>query len=75
MPGNAIAQSYSVTVEKIAALAGPEAPVDMKGPDICGTDIGTIAEFKRRMVFAFGDTLASMPAIARAADPTGARTS
>lgn len=56
MPIPAMAQPYSVAVEKIAALTGPEAPVDMKGPDICGTDIGTIAEHDGRMFFAFGDT-------------------
>jgi hypothetical protein len=56
MPGHALAQPFTVAVEKIAALTGPDAPVDMKGPDICGTDIGTIAEFDHRLVFAFGDT-------------------
>ncbi|MBJ3786048.1 DUF4185 domain-containing protein [Devosia sediminis] len=52
----AAAADYTVAVEKIAALTGPEATADMRGPDICGTDIGTIAELDGRMLFAFGDT-------------------
>lgn len=52
----AMAAPYTVTVEKIAPLTGPDAPSDMKTPDICGTDIGTMAELDGRIYFAFGDT-------------------
>lgn len=43
-------------VEEVAALTGPEAPSDMRTPDICGTDIGTVAEWNDRLYIAFGDT-------------------
>ncbi|MEX2540777.1 MAG: DUF4185 domain-containing protein [Trueperaceae bacterium] len=46
----------SVETEKVAALTGPEAPGEMRRPDICGTDIGTMAELGGRIYFAFGDT-------------------
>lgn len=50
------AAEYTATVERVKALTGPNAPVDMRVPDICGTDLGTIAEHEGRLVFAFGDT-------------------
>jgi hypothetical protein len=46
----------TVEVEKVAALTGPEAPSDMVRPDVCGTDIGTMAEMNGRIYIAFGDT-------------------
>lgn len=52
----ASAQPFSVAVEKVAALTGPNAPSDMVTPDVCGTDIGTMAELDGRIFFAFGDT-------------------
>lgn len=52
----AFAQRYSVQVERIGALTGPRAPVDMKDADICGTDLGTMAEIGGTIVIAFGDT-------------------
>jgi len=50
------AAEFTASVERIKALTGPNAPADMRGPDICGTDLGTIAEQAGRLVFAFGDT-------------------
>lgn len=52
----ALAQEYTATSTLVGALTGPEAPVDMKGPDICGTDLGTMAEVNGTIVIAFGDT-------------------
>ena len=52
----AAAQDFTVEVTRIGALTGPDAPVDMKAPDICGTDIGTMAEIGGRILMAFGDT-------------------
>jgi hypothetical protein len=52
----ALAQDYTATSTLIGALTGPKAPVDMKGPDICGTDLGTMAEVNGTIVIAFGDT-------------------
>ncbi len=65
----AVAQPFapkieSITVERVAALTGPDAPSDMQTPDVCGTDIGTMAELtsglsgelSRTVYFAFGDT-------------------
>ena len=49
-------QDFSAEVARIGALTGPDAPVDMKAPDICGTDIGTMAEIGGRILMAFGDT-------------------
>jgi hypothetical protein len=46
----------SAETTQVAALTGPEAPADMRSPDICGTDIGTMAELNGRIYFAFGDT-------------------
>lgn len=51
-----LAGEYSVEVERIGALTGPRAPVDMKAADICGTDLGTMAEIGGTIVMAFGDT-------------------
>jgi hypothetical protein len=45
-----------IHVEKVGALTGPEAPVVTKLLDICGTDLGTMAEIGHRIFFAFGDT-------------------
>lgn len=45
-----------IEVERVAALTGPEAPSDMATPDVCGTDIGTMAEMNGRIYIAFGDT-------------------
>jgi hypothetical protein len=56
LTGGALAQDYTATVERIGALTGPNAPADMKAPDICGTDIGTMAEIGGRILLAFGDT-------------------
>jgi hypothetical protein len=56
MSGSVTAESYTATVERIGALTGPEAPADMKTSDVCGTDIGTMAEIGGRILFAFGDT-------------------
>ncbi len=56
LAGSAAAQEFTATVEKIGTLTGPEAPVDMEEPDICGTDIGTMAEIGGRILLAFGDT-------------------
>jgi hypothetical protein len=52
----AVAAEYTARVEKIGALTGPTAPVDMRKPDICGTDLGMMAEINGRLIFAFGDT-------------------
>ena len=52
----ALGQDYTATSTLIGALTGPQAPVDMKGPDICGTDLGTMAEIDGNIVIAFGDT-------------------
>ena len=50
------AAEFTAKVEKVRALTGPEAPTDMKPADVCGTDLGTIAETPDRLYFAFGDT-------------------
>ena len=55
-PASAMAQPYDVSIDKVAALTGPNAAADMRTPDICGTDIGTMAELNGRIYFAFGDT-------------------
>src|SRR6185369_10824118 len=54
--GPGVAADYAATVTRIGALTGPQAPGDMRKADVCGTDIGTIAEIGGRLVFAFGDT-------------------
>lgn len=50
------AADYTATVTRIGALTGPDAPVDMKAPDVCGADLGTMAEIDGMVAFAFGDT-------------------
>jgi hypothetical protein len=50
------AAEYSVSTELVQALTGPEAPSEMRRYDICGTDIGTMAEIGDTIVLAFGDT-------------------
>ena len=52
----ALAQDYSVTSTLVKALTGPNAPAEMKGSDVCGTDLGTMAEVNGTIVLAFGDT-------------------
>lgn len=52
----ALAGEYSIEVERIGALTGPNAPGEMKAPYICGTDLGTMAEIDGTIVMAFGDT-------------------
>jgi hypothetical protein len=54
--GSAGAAGYTASVTRIGALTGPQAPGDMRRADVCGTDIGTIAEIGGRLAFAFGDT-------------------
>lgn len=54
--GSAAAADYTATVDRVGALTGPDAPVDMRTPDICGTDIGTMTEIDGRLLIAFGDT-------------------
>src|SRR5688500_4216659 len=56
LTGGALGQEFTAKIERIGALTGPDAPVDMKAPDICGTDIGTMAEIGGRILLAFGDT-------------------
>lgn len=51
-----LASEFRVSVEKVAPLTGPDAPTDMRTADVCGTDIGTMAELGDRIYFAFGDT-------------------
>ena len=51
-----LAQDYTVTSTLVKALTGPNAPGEMKVPDICGTDLGTMAEVNGTIVLAFGDT-------------------
>ena len=43
-------------VRPIAALTGPDATDSTQDVDICGTDIGTMAELNGKVYFAFGDT-------------------
>jgi hypothetical protein len=45
-----------VTVSMVGALTGPDAADSMREVDVCGTDIGTMAELDGRIYFAFGDT-------------------
>lgn len=49
-------QDFSVTTTLVGPLTGPEAPSEMRSYDICGTDIGTMAEVDGTIVIAFGDT-------------------
>lgn len=46
----------SVETVEVAPLTGPKAPGDMRTPDICGSDIGTMTELGGSIYFAFGDT-------------------
>jgi D-arabinan endo alpha-(1,5)-arabinofuranosidase len=46
----------SVSTTKICALTGPQALVDQKSVDVCGTDLGIMTELNGRIYFAFGDT-------------------
>lgn len=46
----------SITVTRVGALTGPEAPSSTRAVDVCGTDIGTMAELGDRVYFAFGDS-------------------
>jgi hypothetical protein len=52
----AFGQEFTVTSTMVKPLTGPEAPSEMKRFDICGTDIGTMAEVGGKIVMAFGDT-------------------
>src|SRR5688500_19375388 len=51
-----LASGYTVRSERLAPLTGPESPSEMKSFDLCGTDIGTMAEIDGIVVLAFGDT-------------------
>ncbi|HET9376956.1 MAG TPA: DUF4185 domain-containing protein [Chthoniobacterales bacterium] len=46
----------SVSTTRICALTGPQALVDQKSLDVCGTDLGIMTELNGRIYFAFGDT-------------------
>jgi hypothetical protein len=46
----------SVITTKLCALTGPQALVDQKSLDVCGTDLGIMTELNGRIYFAFGDT-------------------
>jgi hypothetical protein len=52
----ALAQEFTVTSTLVKPLTGPGAPTEMQKPDICGTDLGTMAEVGGTIVLAFGDT-------------------
>jgi hypothetical protein len=52
----AFGQEFTVTSTLVKPLSGPEAPSEMKRLDICGTDLGTMAEVGGTIVLAFGDT-------------------
>ena len=52
----ALAQEFTVTSTLVGALTGPDAPAEMEKYDICGTDLGTMAEVNGTIVMAFGDT-------------------
>jgi hypothetical protein len=45
-----------VSVRLVGALTGPDAAVSTQAVDVCGTDIGTMAELDGTIYFAFGDT-------------------
>lgn len=45
-----------LTVTRVGALTGPDAPSSTRGVDVCGTDIGTMAELGGKVYFAFGDS-------------------
>jgi Domain of unknown function (DUF4185) len=46
----------SIITSKVCALTGPQALVDQKSLDVCGTDLGIMTELNDRIYFAFGDT-------------------
>jgi hypothetical protein len=52
----AFGQEFTVTTTLVKPLTGPDSPSEMKSFDICGTDIGTMAEVDGTIVIAFGDT-------------------
>jgi Domain of unknown function (DUF4185) len=56
----AFGQEFTVTTTMVGPLTGPDAQPDMKARDICGTDLGTMAELDGRIVLAFGDTFGWM---------------
>ncbi len=45
-----------VSVRKVVALTGPEAPDSTKDVDLCSTDIGTMTELGGKIFYAFGDS-------------------
>jgi len=49
-------QEFTVTTSLVRPLTGPEASPDIQKLDICGTDLGTMAEVGGTIVMAFGDT-------------------
>lgn len=49
-------QVRGVTVRKVVALTGPEAPDSTKDVDLCSTDIGTMTELGGSIYYAFGDS-------------------
>jgi hypothetical protein len=53
---SAFGQEFTVTATLVEPLTGPESRSEMKSFDICGTDIGTMAEVNGTIVIAFGDT-------------------
>jgi hypothetical protein len=52
----AFGQEFTVTTTMVKPLTGPEAQSGMQRLDICGTDLGTMAEIGGTIVLAFGDT-------------------
>jgi hypothetical protein len=54
--GAARAAGFEVRSEPIGPLTGPDAPSEMQSFDICGTDLGTMAEINGTIAIAFGDT-------------------
>lgn len=51
-----VERAKRITVSKVAALTGPDATTSTRDVDICGTDLGTMAEVNGKVLFAFGDT-------------------
>ena len=49
-------QVRGVTVRKVVALTGPEAPSSTRAVDLCSTDIGTMTELGGLVYYAFGDS-------------------
>jgi hypothetical protein len=52
----ALGQEFTVKTTMVKPLTGPESPSEMQRFDICGTDLGTMAELDGTIVLAFGDT-------------------